>query len=356
MGKQFDVYVPVRDVEVLCHSKILDDLGEFTRFVIWAIGSGYSEEKIKEIIMLDEVIVDDALEELEKWKFAKKEKSWELTNAGQEYFALIKCMDRLEQRNFFGCIELFTGQIELDVEKETLFEKNKLPPEAICLEVKVAQVLFQNDNYENSLELIKKKLQESELLEKKYMSSLYTTLKFPGKEIKYRKYTLNSYSAIDDMSMLRTHNSFMVAIPIVKLTYKKKYQALDPYRSVLETLKQLKLYEQSLPYIQKLLTTTAIEIVNAYEKELEEPLIQLYIDEYAGELIQLRNNETKKIIARYEIEQHKWPLLRGGEYEMGINDNSEFRYERVCCDTEFVLPITIDFKRLVPMGREDINA
>lgn len=101
MGKQIEVYVPVKVGKVLCHSRLLDDIGDFTRYMIWAIGNNYTEQLIKATIQLDEIVVEEALCDLERWKFAKRgeeEGRWELTAGGKEYFELIRCMEKLENK------------------------------------------------------------------------------------------------------------------------------------------------------------------------------------------------------------------------------------------------------------------
>ena len=96
--KQIDVYVPVKVGKILCHSTRLEELGAFTLFMIWSIGNGYTESQIKATVQLDELVVDEALEDLERWKFAELEyeDKWKLTVTGREYFELICCMDKLK--------------------------------------------------------------------------------------------------------------------------------------------------------------------------------------------------------------------------------------------------------------------
>ena len=197
MDKRINVYVPVKVGKVLCHSTMLDEIGAFTQFVIWSIGNGYPESQIKATVQLDELVVDEALEALERWKFAEPEyeDKWKLTSTGREYFELIRCMEKLgsEDNGFPCCVEMYEGKLELisPDQIETL-RRSELPDNALQLPKKATEVFLHNDNYGDSLELVKAVLREKRLLDDQYMGSLYTTLNLE-KEIRYRVYKTPPY-------------------------------------------------------------------------------------------------------------------------------------------------------------------
>lgn len=357
MGKQIEVYVQVAPITIYCHSRILDEMDKFTQFIIWAIGNGYTEQQIIDVVQLDSTIVQTALADLENWKFAVKDTDqeadpWQLTDDGEEYYALIMCMDHLENKGFSGYIELHSGVIELDVPEDILQGQAGIPKAAVCIDKKIPSILFRNDNYSNSQEVIKERLQQESLLGAEYMESIYTTIRVQLEKTKYRKYVLDGYDLMechrrnDEMK-----NDIILGIPIVKYSLRKKFNALDPYRSVVDTLKNLKIYEQCMPIRQKLLTDDALAIVETYEEEQKLlPLVQ-YIDEYSGEYVDASEQQPEQgFLSQADAEREKIMIVPSGHYKIQINQASEYRYERAGEIDRYIVPVAVAFEDLHPVN------
>lgn len=353
MGKQIEIYVPSVPVTIFCHSKILDEMDRFTQFIIWSVGNGYTEQQIQDTVQLDNSIIRTALADLENWKFAVHSTQsagglWELTESGSEYFALICCMEKLENRGFNGCMELYSGEIEIDTSSEVLVERKDIPEGAICLESGVMPLLFGNDNYSNSQQLAKEKLCREKLLEEKYMNSIYTTIRVCQGE-SYRKYVMPEYDLMKCSGPVnRNVGDIKVGIPVAKYSYQIKYSALDPYRSVLDTLKNLKVYEQCIPTGLKFLTEEAKEITETYEQELQLPAVEQYVDEYAGK--DIKSVDHGRLLLRDELAKRKIQLLPVAQYTVKISE-SEYRYEQMDTDMRYAAIVSTDFKKLYPADR-----
>ena len=350
MKDQIDLYVPVRVGKILCHSKLLDDIGAFTKYMIWAIGKGYAEDQIEDTVQLDKSVVEEAGKELERWKFAKPEYDgqWKLTDTGKKYFELICCMEKLEGQDscLDCCVELYRGGIELIEKPIQTIDKDDLPQGAIQLNNKVAGFFLRNDDYENSLELAKQKLQEKHLLEEEYMDSLYTTLSL-GKKT-FRRYRTPSYD-LEAPDCSEEENDIQVAVPITHFRYRRYWRALDEYRTILETLKNLRIFEQQrhLPD-GTILSETARDILESFEEEQKEPAIDIYMDDHAGKRIWETPVESAEILKREETEN----LLPCTGYEKTFREESGWRYELQISDETCACIVKFRFEDLHPAEEE----
>lgn len=353
MGKQIEVYVPVKVGKVLCHSRLLDDIGDFTRYMIWAIGNNYTEQLIKATIQLDEIVVEEALCDLERWKFAKRgeeEGRWELTAGGKEYFELIRCMEKLENKEagFDCCVELCHGQVELAARPVEVVDE--VPQGAFQLESKIVDFFLLNDNYENSLQIVQEKLKEEGLLEQQYMGSLYTTLKLE-KKTKYRRYKTPPYD-LNAVENTVDKGDFRFAVPIAYLEYRRYCVALDEYRTVLDTLEKLRIFEQQRTLSGgAILSENALEILDTYEREKAMPDMGIYLDEYTGEVIGKQEKEEESRIKLTRRADEKRVLSARHQVEFRKNDN--WRYELVRSDKEGACPVEFQFSELLPIEEEN---
>lgn len=351
--KQIDVYVPVKVGKILCHSTRLEELGAFTLFMIWSIGSGYTESQIKATVQLDELVVDEALEDLERWKFAELEyeDKWKLTVTGREYFELICCMDKLKSSDskFYCCVEMYEGNLELmqDGPVETL-SKAELPEDAITLEKKAADLfLFYNDNYGNSLELIKAVLERDHLLDKQYMESLYTTLSL-DKETRYRRYRTPPYD-LNAAVQKKENCPVRFAVPVAQFQYKRYVVALDEYRTVLDTMERLQQFEQQRPLAGgTILSENAQCILQTYQLEKACEPINIYLDTHTGERIWDPMPESIDLMDRAKAEN----LLPVENIHRQFRDNGDWRLEETKSDHTYACPVEFQFSELYPAEKE----
>ena len=350
--KQIDVYVPVKVGKILCHSKLLDDIGEFTQYMIWAIGSGYSEQQIKDTIQLDDSIVEEELQNFKQWKFAEYKGKWELTPCGREYFELICCMEKLKNKGFPCLVELCNGQVELENGQADIRSGQELTSDAMCLKPEVSEVLLRNDNYENSLDTVKEKLKDEKLLSEAYMDSIYTTLEFSDKEPRYRRYQLPSYNL--ETKAAGRGKTIQMAIPIAYLRYKKYFVLLDKYRTVLETMKNLRTFEhQMMPGEEKILTKNALTILKGYEKERALEPIGIYIDECLGKVVwESESGGVNKVMKRRTNIGNVLPVTK---YQCEFKKNDVWRLELLSRNEEYAYPLKIYFSDLRPVVKKEMH-
>lgn len=355
MDKRINVYVPVKVGKVQCHSTMLDEIGAFTQFVIWSIGNGYPESQIKATVQLDELVVDEALEALERWKFAEPEyeDKWKLTSTGREYFELIRCMEKLgsEDNGFPCCVEMYEGKLELiSPDQIKTLRRSELPDNALQLPKKATEVFLHNDNYGDSLELVKAVLREKRLLDDQYMGSLYTTLNLE-KEIRYRVYKTPPY---DLAAPVKEEKNACVqfAVPIAQFQYKKYAVALDEYRTVLETMENLQVFEEQRCLAGgTILSENARKILEAYKSEKACAPINIYVDEHIGEMIWRTIPENIVLQDRAKATH----LLSTVNVHPQYHEGGDWRYEESKTDRAHACPVKFQFSELCPAERESTD-
>lgn len=353
--KQIDVYVPVKVGKILCHSTLLDELGAFTLFIIWSIGNGYTESQIKTTVQLDELVVDEALDDLERWKFAELEyeDKWKLTARGREYFELIRFMDKLKSNDskFYCCVEMYEGSLELHQNSpvETLSEA-ELPEDAIELKNRVVGLFLSNDNYSNSLELMKEALKRDHLLEEKYMDSLYTTLSL-DKGVRYRRYITPPY----DLNISKQEKGdcpIRFAVPVGQFQYKKYVVALDEYRTVLDTMERLQQFEQQRSLAGgAILSENAQCILQTYQLEKACESINIYLDAHTGEQIWNPMPESIDLRDRSKAKH----LLPAANVHPQFRENGDWRFEETKNDQTHACLVKFRFSELYPAEKESAD-
>ena len=275
----FNFYLPVREALVFCHSKLLDDIGDYTKFVIWNLGAHKETSSINHVTQLPPEILTEELGYLREHGLStgSEETGWELTALGQEYFALLQCINILEKDGIPAYIDMISGNVVSRTEGMTTIRESEIPVDALMVnpDASVSDVFFRNDNYGNSLAFIQDYLRKENLLDEQYMSSLYTTMRAPKDGHCYAKCRVDKYSYED----LPKKQMLKIAIPIAVVTFKKFYNQLDEYRSVLDTLYRLRLYGNGL------LSEKALRIEEVYQQECVEPQAVYWFDQFAGRRI-----------------------------------------------------------------------
>ncbi|MDO4325092.1 MAG: hypothetical protein Q4E24_03490 [bacterium] len=270
MTKKIEIYIPVYKAHVLCHSELLDSLGDFTKFILWSIGHKKTISQINQVVKLGDEIIKDEIKDLQRYGILDKNDYSHLTELGLEYFSLIECFENLKNNGIRCIIELFKGQVVPD-KNIAFYDKSNLPENALVLEQRVSEIFMLNNNYENSFDVAKRELTQSGLLSSKYIDKIYTSMKIDKKENIYAKYIIYSYEG----DMYAEHVDLHIGIPMGIYTYKKYYTCLDQYRTVLFTLKKLRDYDIQM------LSEKALDIVDAYSEECNESKFIVHMDLYS---------------------------------------------------------------------------
>ena len=276
MEHSFDFYLPVKVATLFCHSKMLDDIGDFTKFVIWNLGARKTTSDINQVTQLPPEILTEELEYLGEHGLStgSMESGWELTSLGQEYFALLQCINSLEKDGIPVYIDMLSGNVVFRKDSMMVVHEEEIPKDALMInsDVSISDVFFRNDNYGNTLVFAQDYLRETNLLDERYMSSLYTTLRVSREGNCFARCHVDSYL----YERQPQKQELKIAIPIAMVTFKKFYNQLDEFRPVLDTLHRLRQYGNGL------LSDKALLIEEIYQRECAEPQSAYWFDRFAG--------------------------------------------------------------------------
>ena len=279
MRKAITIYYPVVEVTILCRSKLIEDISDFTRFVLWGIGRGKSIQDLRETTLLENGSIEEEIDYLLEQKILQNREHPALTELGKEYCALFDCMELLEKTGIKAVIYLNDGQVSLLNERCRFFYEGEMESDSVKYEDKVSRIFFHNDNYENSLEVAKEYIQERGILNEEYMPSLYTTIKVTDKQSGMLKYLGCKIEDYIQYNQSQEEKGLEIAVPLKKYVYEVFFSALDPVRPELDTLQKVSEYDNDL------LSKKAIDIVDMYSKEKQQEKLVIYLDMYSRQII-----------------------------------------------------------------------
>lgn len=258
------VYCPVMKAEISIISQEVNELGLFSKVLVWAIGKGYSALEISEITGLPTLVVNDEIDYLVKIGLIEETgQEFKLTELGSSYFRKIVVVENFNDRKEQVLVNCVSGEILED--KFTLIEKSQLSSKDFLLSQRIIPELYWNLNPSNSkyfvlenynlsplspeeLELIDVAVQlHMEKDKKRYLPCKIHAVPFPlYKEI------LNS---VDDNHLIpreetavfnETHSLLPFMYPIKRGKFLIKNRQLDLYRNLLTTLEKLKEFDREL--------------------------------------------------------------------------------------------------------------
>lgn len=244
--KPLKAYCPVMDVTLTIGSELLDQMGEFTRYILYLIGQGYTIEDINEIIELGEFIIHEEVDYIDKIGLIQQsEYGYILTEIGQKYFNLLFVLDELNKQGIKAQLNCFNGYI-YDSDWNTLTYK-ECDDNYLKLRVKIIKELYQNRNPANSKEyilnkfsnMIKANLKEDEI------EKLYVSLSYERSD-KYKEIFIKEASSIKENQSELEEADIIIVHNVIPFKIRAEFLELQEYRNVLSTLKNLKLFDFEL--------------------------------------------------------------------------------------------------------------
>ncbi|MNB92464.1 hypothetical protein D3C75_395680 [compost metagenome] len=281
--EEFIIYCPVNKARISLYSDMLDDMGQFTKFILWSIGKGYSLEKIDEVIELGEYLIREELLYLCKIGFLVEENDqYILSENGKSYLSLMNVIETINRSDIQVEINYYTGQVS--AANRRCFDSSRLDKDIPKLPKRVSRHFFYNKNFANAKELIMNEYADcfTELSERQ-KESLYVILDC-DKETSYVQYSLADADAPSMVYEMDKWNSNDASILLKRTVYCHKFayvdHRLDRYRNVLSTLRSLSNFEKDLlsPH------SYDIMLLENEEKRINEALAPLYLDTYSGEV------------------------------------------------------------------------
>lgn len=277
------VYCPITSVLIYVGSDRVDDLGQFTKFVLWAISNKHSISEISDAVSLGDIVVEDEVSYLSRIGFIlDTETGFEITETGQGYLDLIASVDEFNNLHSKAHLNCFTGGVGRPNPTATI----NTPETAFCLPEKISRFIIQNRNYQPLQEFARSEYTDYfSHLRPEFLNSLYFYL-YPSDagEPLFQEYFLSNPPDINDKFSSSDGTMVTLSRNIVCLHFAYEDDRLLRYRTVIDTLERLSIFDSSL------LSTTAVKLLE-YARDEQSVNINatpLYIDTSTGNILSNR--------------------------------------------------------------------
>lgn len=274
------VYCPINSVFVYVGSDRVDDLGQFTKFVLWAINNKYSICEISDAVSLGNLVVEDEVAYLLKIGFILETAAGlEITETGQGYLDLISSVDEFNNLRSKAHLNCFTGNVGSPNPSANI----SVPEAAICMPVKVSRFIIQNRDYQPLQEFARSEYTEYfSHLRPEFLNSLYFYL-YPDdtEDTLFQKYVLSHMPEINEEFSLTDGTMVMLHRNIACLHFTYEDDRLLRYRTVIYTLERLSIFDPAL------LSAAATELLKyaTDERNVNLNIGPLYVDLSTGDVL-----------------------------------------------------------------------
>lgn len=102
------VFCPMNTVTIYVASERIDDLGQFTKFILWAISNRYSVEEISNTVALGNTVVEEEIAYLQRIGFVNNSGSkYLISETGQKYLDLISSIENFNNMQAKAYLNFF---------------------------------------------------------------------------------------------------------------------------------------------------------------------------------------------------------------------------------------------------------
>lgn len=296
LREKLKVYCPIMKAGLCINSTLIEQMGEFTQFILYSLGKGFNIDDINTTIELGEYLIREEIFHLEKWGLIESNKQdYVLTELGKSYFKVIEFVEHINKLSTEVQINCFNGVI---MEDDGVVVSEDLCEERIQkLKVDIVKELYQNKNYGNSKEFFIDKfnfdIYEIFNLSEDEIDSININLNYKRGSL-YKLLYLDEIDTIDKSLKGEEEVVDEVDISIVRQVIKLKInienQQLDKYRYTLDTLRNINIFDDEL------LTTKAKNIIEIWQQEqvLQKNINDVFYDTATKQLItNFRENNSK---------------------------------------------------------------
>lgn len=234
----------MRRVKVYVGSDLLDALGQFTKFILWALSNQYNCEQIADAIDLGKTIVEDELAYLLRIGFIElQDGEYILTGAGYGYINLIN-LEKSFNSGKEAYLNCFTGEISNVNPMAFIGEEdggNYLPR-------KVSNLLIQNRDYPPLQTYIEAEYGDYFAdLSQEFKESLYFYL-YPLeiKDKMYLEFFLPEIPKIDEHFQDADERTVLLERKLENVYFLYENEKIQKYRDCIDMLKKLHEFDSSL--------------------------------------------------------------------------------------------------------------
>lgn len=334
MKKDIEVYCPVRKAKLEIGSEQLEEMNEFTKYILYLLGTGYNIERISDVLELGEFIVREEVEYIIKIGLATIDNNqYNLTELGNIYFNLMRFLEDIKD-DINVNVNCFNGLIVDDY--NDLVEMDKCKEEIYKLRVKIVKELYLNKNVSNSKDYFVRKFQQriKLYLSEKEIEKLYVNVNFIRGDY-FKEIYIDTAGIIEETyTELELLNNDMILVhSIIPFTLNISIKELDKYRYILPTLKKISDFQYDL------ISDVSYKFIYLEKEEIEINKLQsiFYYDVLTGQVtkcigetvnsnaisnIRLDNFDKKVTISKEKInellKENEW--FNKYDFESSINE------------------------------------
>lgn len=265
------VYCPVMKAILSINSTLIEQMGEFTQFVLYAIGRGFSVEDIDDTIELGEYLVREEIFHLEKWGLVVEcGGNIKLTDLGERYFKSIELVDYINSSCIQVQINCFNGFI-MDY-KGSLISRDLCEDKIQKLNINIVRELYQNKNCSNSREYFNENFEE--IMVKKFKLS-HDDIDTINVHLNYDSEILYKMMFVDLGDLDDNKNIDITLVrKEIKLKVDIENRNLGKYRYTADTLMKIGLFDDEL------LSQKSKDIIEMWKEEraVQNNLCDVYFD------------------------------------------------------------------------------
>lgn len=277
---RISVFCPINSAIVYVGSDRIDDLGQFTKFILWAISEKYSIREISDTVSLGDMVVEDEVSYLLRIGFLNEsETELEISETGQGYLDLIASVEQFNNSPRKTHLNCFTGNVGRPNPAATC----SIPDNALRLPEKVSKFIVQNRDYQPLQEYARSEFMDCfSHLRPEFFSSLYFYLYLEDMgEYMFQEYTLPSLPPVSEQFSSSDGTMIILSRGIVCLHFYYEDSRLLRYRTVIDTLEKLSIFDSTL------LSQTADELLSFVrdERMVNASTTLLFIDASTGNIL-----------------------------------------------------------------------
>ena len=268
-------YCPIRNAKIYCHSVLVDKLGDLTKFIISSIYKGHTIEEICALTQMGNTTIKEELDYLIRGGLIEDDRHT-LTELGKQYGVLLEKFSELSD-GIDIAFNTFADKFE-EIEDDLLVSGIE---QRYILKSHFIPALTRNDNYANSLEIAKSKIESDLPFCREIKNSLYVTVKIERTESKYRPVYVRDFSKGYSSE---SEPCVGIAVPCDMVKYKLRYKWVDKYRDVIPKISSID------GNYDDLLSDKARHLLNDVKEEDEAETITVYINTITGQLIRTNDD------------------------------------------------------------------
>lgn len=292
------VFCPMNTVTIYVASERIDDLGQFTKFILWAISDRYSVEEISNTVALGNTVVEEEIAYIQRIGFVNNSGSkYLISETGQKYLDLISSIENFNNMQAKAYLNCVTGNISSFNSKI----KTQIPENATILPQLINKFIVQNRDYQPLQKFAIANFSKFfSHLRPEFINSLYFYLKHEKTEKKiYQEYVLTEIPPLTKHFNSSDKMIVNISREIKTIYFSYEDIRLERYRMVISILEKLKVFDQSL------LSDTALKLIEYAKKEklVNSKSSPLYVDAATGTCL-------LEVPVQEELGQRKMPEIK----------------------------------------------